>query len=149
MSMKNNLKKIRYWAVLVAGFAGLVVSGLLYSPLLFGNAYMHLRGIDPRSMANMKFPVWEMLGEFAHDFVIAFVVAYFVAALGVRGWKGGMQLGLWLWFGFWAMVLMGSVIHEHMPLELYAIHATDGLIKIVVMAVILSVWRSQRKEVMQ
>src|SRR5260370_24725225 len=86
MSMKNNLKKIRYWAVLVAGFAGLVVSGLLYSPLLFGNAYMLLRGIDPRSMANMKFPAWEMLGELAHVFLIAFVVAYFFAALCCALW---------------------------------------------------------------
>jgi len=50
-------------------------------------------------------------------------------------------LGVWVWIGFHATLLVGSVIHENMPWKLYAIHAGDALVKTLVMAFILGVWR--------
>jgi hypothetical protein len=61
--------------------------------------------------------------------------------LGVGDWKGALQLGLWVWVGFQAMLLMGAVLHEKMPWTLYAIHAGDALVKTLSMTVILGVWR--------
>ena len=52
-----------------------------------------------------------------------------------------MFLGVWVWIGFHATLLVGSVIHENMPWKLYAIHAGDGLVKILLMAIIHGVWR--------
>jgi hypothetical protein len=104
----------------------LVVGAAWYSPLLFGRAYMEVRGIDPGAMADMRPPVGELLGEFAKNLVIAFVLAHFVVRLGVGDWKGAVQLGLWVWVGFQAMLLMGVVLHEKMPWMLYAIHAGDA-----------------------
>jgi Protein of unknown function (DUF1761) len=69
------------------------------------------------------------------------VIAYFVVRLGVGDWKNALQLGLWIWVGFQAMLLMGAVLHEHMPWTLYAIHAGDALVKTLLMTVILGVWR--------
>jgi hypothetical protein len=36
---------------------------------------------------------------------------------------------------------MGSVNHEKMPLQLYAIRVGNGLMKMLIMAITLDVWR--------
>jgi hypothetical protein len=132
---------MNYWAVVVAAVAAFVVGAVWYSPLLFGKAYMTLRGLNPGAMAGMRPPVPELLGEFVRNVVIAYVLARFVVSLGVVDGMGAVQLGLWVWIGFQAMLLIGAVLHEKMPWKLYAIHAGDALVKTLLMAVILGVWR--------
>jgi hypothetical protein len=124
--------KMSYLAVVVAAVAAFVVGTVWYSPLLFGKAYMEVRGTNPGAMADMRPPAGELLGEFAKNLVIAFVLTHFVVRLGVGDWKGAVQLGLWVW-GFQAMLLMGAVLHEKMPWMLYAIHAGDALEKTLLM----------------
>ncbi len=51
-----------------------------------------------------------------------------------------MRLGALVWV-FPAMILLGSVVHENVPLMLAAIHAGDWLVKLLLMAVIIGVWR--------
>jgi Protein of unknown function (DUF1761) len=102
---------------------------------------MKLRGMNPGSIADVRPSAREILGDIARNFVTAFVLAHFVVGLGAVGWMGAVELGLWVWVGFQAMLLMGSVLHENMPLKLYAIHAGDALVKTLLMAVILGVWR--------
>jgi hypothetical protein len=132
---------MNYWAVVVAAVAAFVVGAVWYSPLLFGKAYMTLRGLNPGAMADMRPPAGELLGEFGRNVVIAYVLARFVVRLGVVDWMGAVQLGLWVGIGFQAMLLIGAVLHEKMPWKLYAIHAGDALVKTLLMAVILGVWR--------
>jgi uncharacterized protein DUF1761 len=133
--------KINYWAIVVAAVVAFVMGALWYSPLLFGKAYMEVRGMNPAAMADMKPQGGEILGELVKNLVVAYVLAHFVAHLGVVGWKGAVQLGLWVWVGFQAMLLMGAVLHEKMPWMLYAIHAGDAFVKTLLMTVILGVWR--------
>jgi len=128
-------------AVLVAGVAAFVVGAMWYSPLLFGKMYMEVRGLDPRAMAEVRPPVAELVGEFARNLVIAFVLAHFVLRLQVDNWSGAVQLALWVWVGFQAMLLLGAVLHEKMPPKLYAIHVGDALVKTLLMTVILGLWR--------
>ena len=132
---------VNYVAVVVAAGAAFVVGAVWYSPLLFGKAYMAVRGLDPAAMAYMRPPVWELLGEFVKNLVVAFVLGHFVVRLGIGDWKGAVQLALWVWVGFQAMLLMGAVLHEKMPWKLYVIHAGDALVKTFLMTVILGVWR--------
>lgn len=42
---------------------------------------------------------------------------------------------------FQAMAVAGGAIHENYPLQFYAIHAGDALVKTLLMCVILGVWR--------
>jgi Protein of unknown function (DUF1761) len=134
------MPEINYLAVVVATVAAFVVGAMWYSPLLFGKAYIELRALSPGAAAK-KPPAGEMLGEFVRYLVVAFVLAHFVVRLGVVDWMGAMQLALFVWVGFQAMLLMGAVIHEKMPWKLYAIHAGDALVKTLLMTVILGVWR--------
>jgi hypothetical protein len=132
---------MNYWAVVVAAVAAFVVGAVWYGPLLFGKAHMTLRGLNPGAMADVRPPAGELLGEFVRNVVIAYVLAHFVVRLGVVDWMGAVQLGLWVGIGIQAMLLMGAVLHEKMPWRLYAIHAGDALVKTLLMAVILGVWR--------
>jgi hypothetical protein len=133
--------KMNSVAIVVAAVVALVVGAVWYSPLLFGRAYMELRGMNPEAMSDMRPPAGELFGEFVRYVVIASALAHFVVRLGVGDWKGAVQLGLWVWVGFQAMLLMGAVLHEKMPWMLYAIHAGDALVKTLLMTVILGVAR--------
>lgn len=132
---------MNYLAVVVAAVAAFVLGALWYSPVVFGKAYAEVRGLDPRAMVEMRPPVAELVGEFARNLVIAFVLGHFVARLGISDWKGAVQLALWVWVGFQAMLLMGAVLHEKLPWRLYAIHVGDALVKTLLMTVILAAWR--------
>lgn len=60
--------KVSYWAVLVAAVTTLVTSVLWY--VVFGNAWLRLRGIDP-STTQMTPQAWQMVGQVARNLVVA------------------------------------------------------------------------------
>jgi hypothetical protein len=89
---------------------------------------------DVRSVRVMK-----ILNELVRGLVVAYVLA--VVLLGVVDWKGAVQRGVLVWIGFPAMILAGSVIWDKKPWKLAAIHAGDWLVKLLLTAAILGVWR--------
>jgi hypothetical protein len=117
-----------------------VVGGLWYSSVLFGNAYMSLRGLDPTAAKAMTLSVGEMVAEFARWLVIGFVLARLMTLLGIANLSTALTFGLWMWLAIYA-ALAGSVLHESTPWRLYAIHVGDGLVKILLMTAILGLWR--------
>jgi hypothetical protein len=128
---------MNYLAVLAAAVAAFVVSSVWYT--IFGNAWMELRGINPATAANMRMPAWTMLFVIVQSLVVAFMLAYFIGHLGIIDLEGAVRLGALVWV-FPAMILLGSVVHENVPLSLAAIHAGDWLVKLLLMALILGVW---------
>jgi Protein of unknown function (DUF1761) len=128
--------RTNYVAVVVAAFAA---SSVWYT--VFGNEMMDLRGIDPATAPVMATPAWMMLFVVVQSLVVAFMLAYFVANLGIIDWKGAVRLGALVWV-FPAMILLGSVVHENVPWMLAAIHAGDWLVKLLLMTVILGMWRN-------
>jgi Protein of unknown function (DUF1761) len=137
--MKGQLMhRMNYLAVVVAAVAAFVASSVWYT--IFANAWMELRGIDPAAAADMATPAWTMLFVVAQSLIVALILAYFVVQLGIVNWKGAVRLGALVWI-FPAMILLGSVVHENVPLMLAAIHAGDWLAKLLLMTTILGVWR--------
>src|SRR3989442_2707794 len=133
---------VNYLAVLVAAVAVFVLGWLWYSPLLFYKPWMRLRGMDPAAaMANAKMPGGKLLIEFARCLVLAYVIARFVALLGVSTWLGAVHFRLSLWIRFPVILLPGSVLWENIPWKVAAIHAGDWLVKLLVIPIIVSVWR--------
>jgi hypothetical protein len=132
--------EIHYLRVAVAAVAAFVMSSVWYT--VFGKARMELLDQDPRATADMrKVSAWKKATELVRELVIAYVVARFVVLIGVVDWKAAVQLGFWLWFGFVFMILVGAVVWDNVPWKLTAIHAGDWLVKLPLMAVILSAWR--------
>jgi hypothetical protein len=130
--------RMNYLAVVVAALAAFVASSVWYA--IFANAWMELRGIDPATAADVGTPAWKALFVVVQSLVVAFTLAYFVMHLGVVDWKAAVRLGALVWV-FPAMILLGSVVHENVPLMLAAIHSGDWLVKLLLMTVILGVWR--------
>src|SRR5256885_35941 len=72
--------------------------------------------------------------------VLAYVIARFVALLGVSSWMGALHFGLFLWIGFPVILLTGSVLWENVLWKVAAIHAGDWLVKMLVIPIIVSAW---------
>src|SRR5207245_4547896 len=107
---------VNYLAVLVAAVTVFVLGWLWYSPLLFFKPWMRLRGMDPvAAMAGAKMPAGKLLIELVRCLVLAYVIARFMALLGVSGWMGAVHLGLFLWIGFPVILLTGSVLWDDVP----------------------------------
>jgi hypothetical protein len=132
---------INFLAVIAAAIAAFIISGLWYSPVLFGKQWLVLRGIDPATLKDTKLHPQEIIGELLRTFIIAVVLAHFVVLLAIVSFWGGLNLAIWIWVGFYAMILAGSVIHDKVPFKLAAIHAGDGLVRIILMTIIIAIWR--------
>jgi type III secretory pathway component EscU len=87
------MRKLNYKAILVATFAAFVFSSLYYSPLLLGNLWNELRGINPRDVAKAMF-VWKPIVEFIRTLIIAYVFARFIAFVGISDWRTAIRFGL-------------------------------------------------------
>ena len=77
----------------------------------------------------------------AQSLVLALVLAYFIGRIGNVDWMEAVRIGVLLWIGLSAMQWVGSIMWEKVPLKMAAIHAGDWLVKLVLIAVIVGVWR--------
>jgi hypothetical protein len=59
---------------------------------------------------------------------------------GIDEFGSGLLLALALWIGFPFVLWTGAMIWENTPWKLAAIHAGDWLVKLLVVAAIVSVW---------
>ena len=127
--------KINHWAVIAAAIAAFVMSSVWY--VAFGGELAKLSA----AYADAQTPsAWKMLAEFARGLIITYVLAYFAMRLEIADWKAALRLAVWIWI-FPAFILLGSILHEGYPWRLAAIHAGDWLVKLLVIALIVGVWR--------
>ena len=134
----QNVLKINPVAVVVAALAAFVMSSLYYSPLVLGNVW---RAVDPGSAAGTTPSIGKVLGEVVRTLVVTYVLARLIALLGGGDWTSAVRLALWLWLGFSAMMWVGAIMWEQTPWQIAAIHSGDWLLKTLLIAVILGVWR--------
>jgi Protein of unknown function (DUF1761) len=133
------MPRIHYVAVIGTAVAAFVASSIWY--IVFGKALAALLPADTVATDIRQVPAWKKAAEFVRGLVVAFVVAFFVAKCGAVEWKGALRLAVWVWIGFPFMILAGSVLWDNRPWKFAMIHAGDWLIKLLLMAVILSTWR--------
>ena len=98
----------------------------------------------PSTAADTTSPVWTMLFVVAQSLVVASVLAYFVSRLGISDRRATLRLGALMWI-FPASILLGSVVHENVPLALAAIHAGGWLVKLLLISVLLGTRRNDAR----
>lgn len=130
-----------HWAVAAAVVAGAVVSSIWYSPLLFGSLWMELRDTAPGVAVHSSMPAWKVLVELVREVVVASVLGRFVLLRGPGDWKGALRIGFCAWLGFPVAMLVGASLWDNKPWMLSAVHGGDWLVKMVVMAAVIGVWR--------
>ena len=134
------MRKLNYKAILVAALAAFVFSSLYYSPLLLGNIWNELRGINPREV-DKAMSVWKPIVEFIRTLIIAYVFARFIAFVAISHWKTAIRFGLGIWVGFPVVILTGFVIWENLPWGVATIHAGDWLVKALFFSYVFSIWQ--------
>ena len=134
------MRRINFLALIVAAVVAFIASSLWYSPALFGHQFAELSGIAANAKPNAGKAVFELI----RTFILAFIVARLVLRLNITDWKGGIGLGIWLWFGFPVILLTGSILWQNVPWQLAAIHAGDWLIKLILIPAIVAVWPSRK-----
>jgi hypothetical protein len=117
-------------AVAVVVVAAFVLSSVYYS--VFGSARP---GGDERPKPGVT------LIELARSVVLALTLAWFAGQQGITTLGGGLLLALVAWIGFPAVLLTGSVVWDKVSWRVAALHGGDWLVKIFMMAAVLSVWR--------
>jgi hypothetical protein len=122
-------------AIAVAAVAVFVFAGVYYSVLASRGAKYSAAWAE-----SSRTPPWLIVVELLKALVVASVIAGLVSLLGVDNPIHAVLLGLVLWITFPVVLLIGSVTHEKVPWPLAAIHAGDWLVKLLVIAVIVSLW---------
>ena len=130
--------EVTFLPILAAAIANLVLGMVWYHPKIFGTAWMMSAGISPEKaeMGKKKMPMMAATGTLA-AMVIAYVMNHLGIAWGVFDWIGAVELGFWIWVGFTAPVLLGSVLWEMKPFKYFLINATYWLVSFILMAVVL------------
>jgi hypothetical protein len=64
--------------------------------------------------------------EIARTFIITFVLARVMALTGVDDLKSAVQLALWLWFDFSAMMWVAAIMWEETPWRIAAIRSDES-----------------------
>jgi len=135
------MKHINYRAVALAVIATFILSAIWYA--LFAHQYFSLRGIDPNDSAQTAMSAGQFLVVIVRHILVTLVVAYLLARTNVKTLAAGLLTGFVLWLGFPAVLLIGSVSSDHVPLALAAIHGGDWLIKLLVLGALLGAWQKK------
>jgi hypothetical protein len=135
------VKKIHFPAVLTAIVVTFIFSAIWYGAL--STQYFELRGIDPHDQAATAMSGWQVLIILARHLVVTMVMAYAFVRMNVTGLFDGLKWGFLFWLGFPAVLLVGSIASDKVPLALASIHGGDWLLKLLVIGGILAVWRKK------
>jgi hypothetical protein len=123
-------------AILVSSIVLFVLGGFYYA--ILGK---QLATVSEAAATGESKKPWQLAVELLRCIVLATVIACLVSWTGADEWLDGLRLGLLLWVGFPLVLWVGAMVHERTPLNLALIHGGDWLIKLPVVAVILSVWQ--------
>lgn len=124
-------------AIFVAAAVAFVLGGFYYA--ILGKQLATVS--ETAAAAGESMRPWQLAAEVVRCIVLATVIACLVSMTGADEWLDGLGLGLLLWVGFPLVLWVGAIVHERTPLKLALIHGGDWLVKLPVVAIILSVWR--------
>ena len=134
------MSRVNIYAILAASVASFLIGAAWYSPVFFGSTYLQLRGLAATPTSAIA--VGEIIAEFIRWLIIVCVIAFLFSKLEVKSLSAALLYGLMLWIAFYT-ALAGSVLHEGYSWKVYAIHAGDGLLKLMAISSILGLWRSR------
>ena len=129
MSKSNALASI-----VVAAIVAFIASSVWYG-IIFAGVW---RTLAPG--ASHPIGIGEMGAQFVRNLVVAAVLLRVIGLTGSVTLPRAVGVGILCWFGFQAMAIAGSVIHESYPLALYAIHTGDALVTTLLMSFVFGLW---------
>lgn len=126
---------INYWAVIGVAIVGYVILALWYAPFLFGKLWARLTKSKGMGM-NFSIVIAGLVAALITSFVLSLVVAMF----SVTDFAGGAAVGLLVWIGFVAPLMLNEVLYEKRSFALYLLNAMGYLVVLAVSGGLLAVW---------
>ena len=124
---------------LSATFASYVLGALWFSPLLFGNIWAKLAGMDKKISNVTKSQMnTAYAGNLLTTMVSVYVLSLFLDYANANTLFSAVSVAFLAWLGFLATTQLGSVFWERKPVSLYLITTSHTLVSLVVMAVVLT-----------
>lgn len=128
-------------SVLIASVASMVLGFLWYSPVLFGTAWMKLKGFTQASLKDAQKKMGPMYTlSFIGAFVMAWVLSMVISLVGVADAMEAARVAFWMWLGFVAPVQMTGVIFGDKKWKLFGIDTGYQLASLLAMAVVIFLW---------
>ena len=121
--------------IAVAAVAAFVLSSVYYSL----TAPLERRALGDRTPDRGDTVPWKVAAELVRTALVAAVFAWVAARADLLALPGSLLLGLVLWGGFPLVLLAGSVTWERVPPVTAAMHAGDGLLKLLLIGAVLGV----------
>jgi hypothetical protein len=132
--------EVNYLAILFAGISSMVVGMAWYARPVFGNAWMHLTGLNERIIKDNSNPM-RYLYVFIASLVTAYVLAHVTFLSNQYFDNTFMQAALgsafWLWAGFTAARILTHDLFENRRKKLTLINISHELVTILVMGAII------------
>ena len=132
---------MNYLAILVVAILNMILGSLWYGPF-FGKPWMKYMGITKSQVTNAKKK--SMAGSyftmFVSSLVMFYVLSMFITFTNSTTWTTGMITGFWVWLGFMATTMLGSILWESKPFKLYLINTLYYLVMLLIGGALLAVW---------
>ena len=127
-----------YLPVPVAGLVSAFIGWVWYHPRVFGTAWARMSGISPemQEKARKRMPLYAFIA-FLASMVIAYVMSFMAPMLVLSDAIGAVELGFWIWAGFVAPVMLGTVLWEQKSFKLYLINALYWLVAFIIIALVI------------
>ncbi len=138
----NSMKKVtqhNYWIIIATGLIAFVLSGIWYSPIVFGEVWETYR-----NPPNPEIPKWTMAFAPLRELIVAYVLAELILLLNLAQYKNTLKLDFLLWISFHAVGMAGAILWDHMQWQLGAVHAGDWLMKMTFMGIVLTKWLNKK-----
>lgn len=138
----NAMKKVtqhNYWIIIATGLIAFVLSGIWYSPMVFGEVWETYR-----NPPNPEIPKWTMAFAPLRELIVAYVLAELILLLNLAQYKNTLKLVFLLWISFHAVGMVGAILWDHMQWQLGAVHAGDWLMKMTFMGIVLTKWLNKK-----
>jgi hypothetical protein len=139
MDMFANLARVNLWAVILAGISYLILGMLWYSPLLFGNKWIKLKGFTDEDFKTNK-PMWMITLLSFLSAAVASLVISLILGPNPNGPFGAI-IGACIAVFFISMSKLTSVLFENQPVRLYLLHAGFDVVAFMLMGAIIGYWR--------
>ncbi|MBI5066113.1 DUF1761 domain-containing protein [Candidatus Woesearchaeota archaeon] len=127
---------VDYLGIVLATLASYALGALWHSPLMFGNAWARLSGMDKKikkvSKSSMNLAYG---GTLVTTLLTAFVLSLFLEKITLFG--EGLFLAFAIWFGFYATSQLGMVLWEQKSFKLFLINSGHSLVALLVMAAVI------------
>ena len=136
------MAEVNYIAIIVAAAVNMGLGAFWYSMPGFGKQWIKLSGITKEDMEKAKKAGMSKSYAIstAGSLVMAYVLAIVLRLAQAHTISAGLLGGFWIWLGFVATVLLGSVLWENKSWNLYAINAGYYLVSLMIMGAILALW---------